>query len=70
VFILQTTDQCTNPVIQERDDLVFSVTELPLTKAGFAGSGNVMTESVESIIVTVDIVGRSDESACVHKRPT
>jgi hypothetical protein len=39
-----------------------------LTKAGFVGFGNA-TEGLESIKFTVDIGGRSVESACVHKRP-
>lgn len=39
------------------------------TKAGFVGSGSILN-GVESIILTVDIDGRSDASVCVHKNPT
>jgi len=64
-------------VIDEADDVVAYECDKPepelldiiFTKNGFVGSGNVK-ESVESIKVAVDIGGRSDASACVHKRPT
>lgn len=46
--------------------MVFSV--IKFITMGFVGSGNV-TE-LDSIKVAVDIGGRSDESACVHRRPT
>ena len=38
-------------------------------KAGFLGYGNIIS-LVESIKMIVDIDGRSDGSACVHKNPT
>ena len=62
-------EACGNPE-PELVDWVFDVTELTAKSIGFVGSGKAVTESLESIIVTVDIGGRSDESACVHKSPT
>lgn len=58
---------CDNPERELLELLLIGLTELG--KKGFVGSGNV-TERDESIRVTIAIGGRSDESACVHKRPT
>lgn len=57
---------CDDADAEAEAELVFSV--IKFITMGFVGSGNV-TE-LDSIKVTVDIGGRSDESACVHRRPT
>jgi len=48
-------------------DLVFWVTEIK--KSGFVGVDKP-TNWLESIKLVIDIGGQSDESNCVHKRPT
>ena len=60
-------EPCDDPEPELLELLLIGLTELG--KKGFVGSGNV-TERDESIRVTVAIGGRSDESACVHNRPT